>query len=173
MDYYGDKLVELLGLPEDNDEIIKMRKAYNAPKPLLDSFFKEYGGTSIYIDEHKLELFFSDSSFFDGTDSGIYGNNDLLFSGIVFRQGTDVAFPFGLTPQDALVDVYQKLDRQEDYDDTDMVPQKIWEFTTKNGMRALLYVIFDSGKYEKVAIVKVYLFDSEDEEVLEDIKVVH
>jgi len=166
-------LIDLLGLPENDIKIIEMRKALDAPKPLLDNFFKEYGGTSIPVDTHKIELFFADSSFYDGSDNGIYGNRDLLFSGILFREETTVPLPFGLEAEDALEKVYEKLGRKEDYHDDGIVPQKIWEFYTKDKKKALLYVIFDSGKYEKVAIVKVYLFEPEHEEVLEDMKVIN
>ena len=162
--------VDLLGLPEDDSKIIELRKTLNAPKPLLDEFFKEYGGTSVPVDTHKIELFFSDESKFDDTDNGNYGNKNLVFSGTMFRKGTDLPLPFGLTPEDSLDDVYKKLGRTEDYNDTDF-PLKIWEFYTKDGGKALIYVNFDSGKYKHVSIVNMYLFKPEHEEVLKDIKV--
>jgi len=170
MNISGDKLVELLGLPEDSKEIREMMKALNAPKPTLDDFFIDYGGTSIPLDEHKIELFFADGSTYDGTDTGVYGNADLLFSGVLLRNGTDISLPFGLRPSDSLENVYQKLDKTEDYDNKNFA-QKIWEFNTPSGKRALLYINFDSGKYKKIFNVSIYLYEPEHDEVLYDMKV--
>jgi len=172
MNYNGDKIIGLLGKKIEDKQVREMMKSFGAKKPILDTFFKEYGGCSVLLEDHKIELLFADSSFYDGTDNGIYGQGDLLFSGVMFREKTDIRLPFGLMHSDTLEDVYKKLGRKENYyDEKGVVAQKIWEFTTNNQQRALLYVIFGSGKYENVAIVNVYLYEPEHDEVFKDMKV--
>jgi len=168
----GDTIVGLLGLSEDNHEVKEMMKELNAPKPLLDDFFIEYGGTSIPLEDYKIELFFADESTFDGTDTGVYGNADLIFSGIDFKTNPKyiISLPFNLSFEDSIDDVYDKIGRAEDYINQNY-PQKIWEFRLKNDKRLLLYIMFNSGKYQNIFSVGIHLYSPEHDEVLEDMKV--
>jgi len=164
--------VDILGLPENDVKIIEMRKALSAPKPLLDDFFKEYGGTSIPLEEYRAELFFGDASKISAITMESYGNNELLFSGIDLKKDAKkmIPLPFDLTFKDSIDVVYDKLGKLENYVSKNS-PQKIWDLKLKNGNNALLYIMFNSGKYKNISKISIYLYTPSLGEVLKDIKV--
>ncbi len=137
----GDTFIELLYLFDTDEKIIAMREALDAPKFLIDIRLKTDGGSSMVLDDYGVELFYKDSSFYDGTDNGVYGNSDLVFSSIIFYQDNHISLPFGIKMEDSLDIVCKKIGREQDYDNSSL-PQKVWKVTRQDGKVYLVYFYF-------------------------------
>ncbi|MDF1880492.1 hypothetical protein JHD50_04095 [Sulfurimonas sp. MAG313] len=138
----GDSFISMLNLVENSSSILNMRKELDVPKPLIDADFKQYGGNSIPMKSMGIELFFKDSCKYTEKDKGVYGNGDVVFSGVVFSYNSKISAPLNLQMGDSYEVVVEKLGRSQDYD-TKRFPQKVWKFTREDGEKYLLYGFFE------------------------------
>jgi hypothetical protein len=151
-------------LLDTDEKIIAMREALDAPKFLIDMRLKTDGGSSMVLDDHGVEIFYEDSSFFDGTDNGVYGNSDLVFSGVTFKRKSQIPLPFGIKTEESLDVVCEKMGREQDYNN-DSLPQKVWKVIRQDGKIYLIYCYFTKD-YSMLRSLNLFTYTEELEELL-------